>query len=206
MIALVPLVLTLSASPEPATTGRYVEARTASVFAGACHYNGELMTRGREAVLAWSFETGDLAGARAVAIVTAEKNLSFAEAKRQSILHVADDLAPERREALVRLLRARYVAVLGEVKCVKASPVRVAFDGDAYDVEVPGVARLVGRAMPDRACCTMPTHVWYEPFVELERPLVGNSRLFAYTGKELEAKWSCRGDNDAFVGTFRIAN
>ena len=34
-------------------TGDYVEARTASVFAGACHYNGELTTTGREAELAW---------------------------------------------------------------------------------------------------------------------------------------------------------
>ena len=35
---------------EPA--GTYVEARTASVFAGACHYNSELVTAGREALLA----------------------------------------------------------------------------------------------------------------------------------------------------------
>src|SRR5918997_2889835 len=52
--------------------GVYVEARTASVFAGACHYNGELTTAGREAVLAWSVKEGswggvELAGVRAVA-------------------------------------------------------------------------------------------------------------------------------------------
>jgi hypothetical protein len=51
--------------------GVYVEARTASVFAGACHYNGELTTAGREAVLAWSVKEGSwggvqLAGVRAV--------------------------------------------------------------------------------------------------------------------------------------------
>ena len=33
--------------------GDYVEARTASVFAGACHYNGELVTTGRDAIMAW---------------------------------------------------------------------------------------------------------------------------------------------------------
>src|ERR671928_228601 len=56
--------------------GVYVEARTASVFAGACHYNGELTTAGREAVLAWNVKGGswggvDLAGVRAVADVEA---------------------------------------------------------------------------------------------------------------------------------------
>jgi hypothetical protein len=34
-------------------TGRYVEVRTAAVFAGACHYNGEVVTRGRDAILAF---------------------------------------------------------------------------------------------------------------------------------------------------------
>ena len=32
--------------------GDYVEVRTASVFAGACHYNGEVVTTGRDAMMA----------------------------------------------------------------------------------------------------------------------------------------------------------
>ncbi|HEX8117567.1 MAG TPA: hypothetical protein VF521_09860, partial [Pyrinomonadaceae bacterium] len=53
--------------------GVYVEARTASVFAGACHYNGELTTAGREAVMAWSVKEGSwggvsLAGVSALAV------------------------------------------------------------------------------------------------------------------------------------------
>src|SRR5678815_4830331 len=32
--------------------GDYVEVRTASVFAGACHYNGEVVTTGRDAKMA----------------------------------------------------------------------------------------------------------------------------------------------------------
>src|SRR6185312_16919690 len=61
-------------------TGDYVEARTASVFAGACHYNGELVTTGRDAIAAWSFASGtwhgvDLSGVRAVAAISADNNL-----------------------------------------------------------------------------------------------------------------------------------
>ena len=49
--------------------GEYVEVRTASVFAGACHYNGELTTAGRDALMAWNVKSGawrgvDLAGVR----------------------------------------------------------------------------------------------------------------------------------------------
>src|SRR6266849_4949364 len=69
--------------------GEYVEARTASVFAGACHYNGELTTTGRDALMAWNVTSGrwkgvDLAGVRAVAIVTSDVNLSDSDAARRS--------------------------------------------------------------------------------------------------------------------------
>src|SRR5712691_975477 len=69
--------------------GDYVEVRTASVFAGACHYNGEVTTTGRDALMAWNVKSGqwrgiDLAGVRVVAIVSAEVNLSEDNAARQS--------------------------------------------------------------------------------------------------------------------------
>src|SRR5438309_8146358 len=74
-------------------TGDYVEARTASVFAGACHYNGELVTTGRDAIMAWSFTSGsfhgtDLSGVRAMASVTADDNLSQEHATRKAELIV----------------------------------------------------------------------------------------------------------------------
>src|SRR5258706_16352594 len=60
--------------------GEYVEARTASVFAGACHYNGELTTTGRDAMMAWNFTSGrwkrvDLTGVRPTATATSNVNL-----------------------------------------------------------------------------------------------------------------------------------
>src|SRR5205809_7746287 len=69
--------------------GDYVEVRTASVFAGACHYNGEVTTTGRDALMAWNVTAGkwngvDLTGVRAVAIVTSEVNLSDNDASRRS--------------------------------------------------------------------------------------------------------------------------
>ena len=69
--------------------GDYVEVRTASVFAGACHYNGEVVTTGRDALMAWNVTSGkwqgvDLSGLRAVAIVTSDANLSDKDAAPQS--------------------------------------------------------------------------------------------------------------------------
>ncbi|HEY4330472.1 MAG TPA: hypothetical protein VGN88_12105, partial [Phycisphaerae bacterium] len=39
--------------PTERITGDYVEARTASVFCGACHYNSEILCAGRDGVMAW---------------------------------------------------------------------------------------------------------------------------------------------------------
>jgi len=80
-------------------TGDYVEARTASVFAGACHYNGELVTTGRDAIAAWSFTSGswngtDLTGVKAAAAITANDNLGQADAVRKVEL-VVDTHATE---------------------------------------------------------------------------------------------------------------
>src|SRR3954468_17969766 len=70
-------------------SGDYVEVRTASVFAGPCHFNGELTTTGRDALLAWHVTSGewngaDLSGLRFVAVVSSEENLSVDGAARRS--------------------------------------------------------------------------------------------------------------------------
>src|SRR6266446_2116376 len=71
--------------------GDYVEVRTASVFAGACHYNGEVTTTGRDALMAWNVSSGksegvDLTGVRAIAVISADDNLSNTEAGRRAEL------------------------------------------------------------------------------------------------------------------------
>src|SRR6185295_18170279 len=71
--------------------GDYVEVRTASVFDGACHYNGEVTTTGREAMMAWNVTSGkwqgiDLAGVRVIAIVSSDANLGEKSARQSEIL------------------------------------------------------------------------------------------------------------------------
>src|SRR5207237_91722 len=61
-----------SQAEQTSVQGDYVEVRTASVFAGACHFNGEVVTTGRDALMAWHVTSGswnatDLTGVRAIA-------------------------------------------------------------------------------------------------------------------------------------------
>src|SRR5580765_1382770 len=72
---------TLALAAKPASvTGTYVEARTAEVFAGACVMNGEAATTGREALVAWKVDHGQLNGVSldglaVVAALSADTNL-----------------------------------------------------------------------------------------------------------------------------------
>src|SRR6185436_20297577 len=86
--------------------GDYVEVRTASVFAGACHFNGEVVTTGREAMMAWNVTSGkwqgvDLTGVRVLAIVSSDANLAETNAARQSEIII--DSNASRTQALAMI-------------------------------------------------------------------------------------------------------
>src|SRR5215218_10668157 len=89
MVVTVSALVFSSQAENVSLRGDYVEVRTASVFAGACHYNGEVVTAGRDAMMAWNVTSGkwkgvDISGVRAVAIVNSYANLSEESAARQS--------------------------------------------------------------------------------------------------------------------------
>ncbi len=195
---------TPEADIEPA--GTYVEARTASVFAGACHYNSELVTAGREALLAWRFEGGrvagvDLAGLEVMAAVASSENLSQG-ATRRSVLYVDSQASEEQRATIVEWVRARYGESLGELIAVETVAVEIQFDGERYTANAGTALQLSGGLLPDRECCKMPYDVWYQPFTPIAGRIVGNSERFAWNESRLARAFENRERNDAFVGAF----
>ena len=187
--------------------GVYVEARTASVFAGACHYNGELTTAGREAVLAWSVKEGSwggvsLSGVRAVAVVGSEANLTDSAAARRSELIVDSNASAAQAQAFARAVEGAYGAVLGRVVEVRRAPVGFSADGKSFKVSAAGAVVLDVEAMPDDLCCRMPHLVWYAPLVAVEGRKVGHTRTASYAGGAAGAAWQRTGENGAFYGTF----
>lgn len=187
--------------------GVYVEARTASVFAGACHYNGELTTAGREAVLAWSVKEGSwggvsLAGVRAVAVIGSEANLTDSVAVRRAELIVDSHASAAQAAALARAVESAYGRVLGRVVVVRRAPVSFSVEGRSFKVSAPGAASLDVEAMPDDLCCRMPQLVWYTPLVPVEGRKVGYTRTASYAGGAAGEAWQRTGENGAFYGTF----
>lgn len=205
----IPFLLALSAaasSTGPTVRVRCVEARTASVFAGACHYGGEATTAGREALIAWHVESGsyagvDLAGVDLAAAIAGEGNLADAGTARRSIVYLSDRATPEQRGAAEALLRLRLGDRLGRVLAVATVPLATEFEGDRYRIDAGRLFRIEGALLADRACCKMPLAVWYEPIAPISAPIVGRNAVFRYSDERLGSVWDRSDENTGFAGT-----
>src|ERR1041385_446619 len=137
--------------------GDYVEVRTASVFAGACHYNGEVVTTGRDAMMAWNVTNGqwqgvDLSGVRALALVRADANLAENTAAHRSEIIVDPNSWRAQAVAMINALKEKYAAALGAVAAVRTAPIRFERNGRTYNV-VTNEASMNVEAMPNDLCC-----------------------------------------------------
>jgi len=178
------------------------------VFAGACHYNGEVVTTGRDAMMAWNVTSGkwqgvDLTGVRVLAIVSADANLAEGNAARQSEIIIDSNASRTQALAMINALKEKYAASLGKVVEVRSAPITFERNGRTYAV-MTNEAAINVEAMPNDLCCKMPNLVWYTPLVGLENRKVGYTSKALYSGKVVGEPWSRSGENSAFYGTFSL--
>lgn len=190
--------------------GDYIESRSASVYAGPCHYSNEAVTGGNTATLAWRFTGGTwnstkLDGLNAVAVVSADANLATDTATRRSVLYLDARATPQQVAALRALFTQKYSAVLGQVKAVKAADVLISNDKLDYRVRAGDAANLDINRYPCRHC-TQDAQIWYQPFVAAENVIVGKTTRSTFRDTTLGQAWDDRQEaNSAFVGTFSVA-
>ncbi len=195
-----------SRAESTAIKGDYVEVRTASVFTGACHFNGEVVTTGREAIMAWNFTNGrwngtEFSGLKAMAVVSADENLENADAARRSLIILDTSANHDQKLAMLEALKNKYAATLGEIVSVRSAPIIFKHEGKSYDVSSAEAAINV-EAMPNDLCCRQPNLVWYSPLVQLFGRKVGYTLKAAYSGHEVGDTWERDGENSAFYGSF----
>ena len=208
MVVAVSALVLSSQAESVSLRGDYVEVRTASVFAGACHYNGEVVTTGRDAMMAWNVTSGkwqgvDLSGVRVLAIVSADANLGEDNAARQSEIIIDSNASRTQALAMINALKEKYAASLGNVVEVRSAPIKFERNGRTYAV-LTNEAAINVEAMPNDLCCKMPNLVWYTPLVGLENRKVGYTSKALYSGKVVGEPWSRSGENSAFYGTFSL--
>jgi len=208
MIVAVSALVFSSQAENVSVRGEYVEVRTASVFAGACHYNGEVVTTGRDALMAWNVTSGkwqnvDLSGVRAMAIVNSKSNLSEPNAARQSEVIIDAAASREQAQAMLSALQEKYASSLGEIVEVRNAPIAFEHKDRTYIVKADD-ATINVEAMPNDLCCKMPNLVWYKPLVGLENRKVGYTINATYGGRKVTEPWSRSGENSAFYGLFAL--
>ena len=199
-------VVFTSRAEHTAVKGDYVEVRTASVFTGACHFNGEVVTTGREAIMAWNFASGrwngtDIGGMKAIAVVSSDANLENVGAARRSEIILDNAANHDQKVAMLEALKNKYAATLGEIVSVRSAPISFKHEGKTYQV-AGNEAAIKVEAMPNDLCCRQPNLVWYSPLVQLSGRKVGYTLKAVYSGNTVGDAWERDGENSAFYGSF----
>jgi hypothetical protein len=189
-----------------AVRGEYVEVRTASVFAGACHYNGERVTEGRSALSAWNFEGGsfegvDLSGVKVLAAIACDENLAESSAARRSAMTVDAD-TDAKAAAAVAWIKSQCADQLGVVVHVRRAPVAFRDVSEAFTVSSKDFGSLSVTPMPDHACCSQPQLVWYQPLMALDDRRVGYTQSASLNYNGVGPTWQRADENSAIYGHF----
>ncbi|MDF2440757.1 MAG: hypothetical protein JWN98_1741 [Abditibacteriota bacterium] len=198
---------TVQAQDKSSLRGDYIEARSASVYAGPCHYSNEAVTEGRNATMAWRFTSGawnnvDLSGLSAVAVVMADDNLAQDEKTRRSVLYLDARATAAQTAALRDLFAQKFAAILGKVTATRAVSTQVTNDGLNFSVRA---GQAVSLDVNRYACkhCTQDAQIWYQPLAAAENVLVGKTVKTIFRDAALERSWNdAQEANSAFVGTF----
>ena len=210
MVVALSLTVAGTFATQPDTVqGEYLEARSVSVYVGACHYGAEYVEGGREATLVWNIRQGtwkgvSLDGLTVVAVVTAQNNLAIDTDTRRSVLYLNEEATSEQRAALTDLMSTKRVELLGEVVSTESVPIAFTREGVKYDLRVGKVLTLSVSRYPCQNC-TQPHQIWYKPLEQLDTPIVGKSTTYCYQDKILSVTWNCGEDtNNVFVGDFAM--
>jgi len=200
---------TLAAKPA-SVTGTYVEARTAEVFAGACVMNGEAATTGREALLAWKIDRGEvngvsLDGLAVVAALAADTNLGIHEIGGESTparaaIYVDSRANAAQRKALVAMVRSLSGNLIGSVVLEAAAPIQFADNGHEITVSTDTLKLAVEKHLNHDPSCG--NKQWFNPLTKVDHAEMGNTDRNEFSDGVLCTKWSDPNKRSSFFGTF----
>jgi len=208
--ALSALTLAPLAAKPASVTGTYVEARTAEVFTGACVMNGEAATTGREALLAWKVDRGQVNGVPVdglalVAALVSDTNLGIHEIGGESTparaaIYVDARATAAQRKALVAMVRSLSGSLIGSVVQEIAAPIQFADNGHQITVSTETVKLAVDKHLNHDASCG--NKQWFSPLTRVDHAEMGTTDQNEFSGPALCTKWSDPNKRSSFFGTF----
>jgi hypothetical protein len=210
VVALSSFMLAPLAAKPASVSGTYVEARTAEVFAGACVMNGEAATTGREALVAWKVDKGQvngvaLDGLAVVAALASDTNLGIHEIGGESTparaaLYIDARATPAQRKALVSMVRSLSGNLIGSIVQETAAPISFADSGHTITVSTETIKLAVEKHLNHDASCG--NKQWFNPLTAVDHAEMGTTDENTYNGASLCTKWSDPNKRSSFFGRF----
>lgn len=191
-------------------SGKYVEARTAEVFTGACIMSSEADTVGKQAVLAWRVDRGSfngvsLDGLSVVAALSGDRNLGIHEvgglrATVQSAVVVDARANAVQRIALVAMATELAKGNVGTVINVTSAPIQFSENEHSVSVATNQVALNVSKHVDhDPTCGSMQ---WFQPLASVTEATLSQTEEHSFTGSALGTKWSSPNRRSSYIGSF----
>jgi hypothetical protein len=195
-------------------TGQYVEARTCDVYTGACFANADTSLTGRNGVMAWRVDRGEIDGVRVdglgiVAVLSAPETLGLKQNREVRSLVIVDEKASTaQRDALIKMAKNQAGNLLGNIIAIRAAKVDVSVceckEGSCSIVKA-GDVRIETRCLDtnhDRGCgndCN-----FYPPLTKGVTAKAAITVDHVFKGKEFNETWSDAERRGAYVGTFSV--
>jgi len=204
----------LSSAKAAEIKGQYVEARTCDVYTGACFANADTSLTGRNGVMAWRVEQGEVDGIRVdglsiVAVISASETLGLKQNRlARSVLIIDEKANPTQREALVKMARDQSGGLLDNVVATRSAPIELTIcdcKENSCAVVKAGDVRIETRCLDKKHDVGCGNDIaFYPPLGKgvQARPAIASEHIF--TGKDFRETWSDAERRGAYVGTFAV--
>jgi hypothetical protein len=195
--------------------GHYMEARTCQVYTGPCFANGEVGLTGKDAVMAWTIETGqhsgvELSGLSVAVVVRSSDTLGHAGLENaralRSIVVVDQAATPTQRQMLIEFAKRQTGQTQRTIESIRAAPFAMELDLLRLEGElrVGNLVQLKARkARPDDCICSNEV-AFYPPLAKLEGFVPGVTIDGEVKARQLGRRWSIPSTRSAYLGTFAV--
>ncbi len=218
LIAILVATATVAGSlPKANIEGRYVEARTADIYTGACYANAEVNLMGHEAVFGWVIDKGnyngvDLSGLGVLGVVKANATLGDVHNTSypvKSVIIVDEKATVEQKAALIGFAKRMSGDLLQDVVAVQTRPVKIEVaNNNIHSMRVKltagELAQIETRPLVETDQICRHEEVWYSPLTNVDHAMPAFAAENKYTGMDLGTRWSSQ-KRSAFVGTFHLS-
>ena len=205
-------VLLRAGSGANTISGKYIETRTAEIFAGPCVANSEVNLAGDEAVLGWHVERGSwegvpVDGLTVIAAVKAKGTIGdpYENAYPAKAVLIVDERAtPEQRRVLGDFARVQAGALLDNVVAIESKPIH--FEERAHGSVVLSsgdIVRVETRSMTEDDHLCGNAELCYPPVIkQLSHSMPVFSLVNQFSGVGLDVQWRVADKSSAFIGNF----